>query len=93
MRCIWKYILTIKNDGNIRHKLEVPRYAKCLSVGLQRDSIVIYYEVNPANTKDARWVSVYGTGQPLNSSGTYVGTVMMYFGTEYCGFHIYDEQD
>ncbi len=58
---IWKYTL----EWADRQKIEVPKGATVLSVLNQRESLVVYFLVDPAQEKEDKYISIVGTGNPF----------------------------
>lgn len=74
IRVIWKYELAIGEDN----KIQMPAFAKILTVQPQGLGIYLWALVCPHVPLDERVIAVYGTGQPLpHNCGEYIGTVQM----------------
>ncbi len=73
-RTIYKYDLTIGTLGEA-HLLSAG--AKILAFGNQRETCVIWAEIDPDAPKVRRQFVVYGTGHPMpDNPGIYIGTAL-----------------
>lgn len=73
MTTIWKYQLPLQDD----FELELPKFAKVLSVGAQNDMPVIWVQVIVDEPeKEIRKFCLAGTGQHMNGKHqlTFIGT-------------------
>ena len=74
MRTIWKYELKIKDEQVI----DVPFNAIPLFVAEQDGSLCLWAEVDTEKSKTSRFISIAGTGHPVNDlTRYYVGSALM----------------
>ena len=74
MKTIWKYTLEITDSQGI----EMPKYAKILSVGNQHESLCLWVEVEPLMPKEGRRIVIIGTGHDMPSMLIhYIGSVVI----------------
>ncbi len=76
VKSVWKYPLGINDEQTI----EIPHGSELLSLMEQKDEPVLYYLVDPLETrKDTIHISMRGTGQlvgkEMTSSSIFLGTV------------------
>ena len=69
-RQIWKFPVDLGPNA-----LRMPRGARPVSLGAQGDQLVCWAEVDPNAAPEYHQVLVVGTGQTLEPSWQYVGTV------------------
>lgn len=74
---IWKFEL---NELMGVNKVEMPKGAVALSVGEQRDSLVLWAIVDPIAEKETRSFGVCATGGGAPASGRFIGTVTLNLG-------------
>ena len=72
MKTIWKYRLELTDTQTI----EVPEGFQFLTVQVQGGETCLWALVNPDQPKQKINVSIYGTGNPIESTGgeEYIGT-------------------
>jgi hypothetical protein len=79
---VWKYVL---GEGGLKTNftcLRVPRGAKPLSVERQRNTAVLYMQVNPRRPLVDQWIFGLGTGDPVPfgvdiTQERFIGTVVL----------------
>lgn len=75
MNEVWKYILTVGEDGGL---VEMPKDAIILSAGNQDGKICVWAIVDPKVERVTRQFRVIGTGWPVTGyRGTFIGTAIM----------------
>lgn len=88
---IWKYPLSVVNN----QILSMPTGAKILCVQTQRETPVLYAEVDPQKPTTSRYIEIYGTGHRLKyydtSPPVYIGTFQLRSGD--LVFHVYERLD
>lgn len=85
-RTIHKFELTAESEFTV----EMPRGAKVLSVGVQREVVCLWVLVDTDNPKDERTFLIWGTGHSIDSdTGTYIGTVILQDGA--IVWHVFEE--
>ena len=80
---IWKFHLTVTDEQELR----MPQGAKPLSVQVQQEYPCLWALVDPAAPIVAYTVKTYGTGQPGEFSGSFVGTYQLHEGS--LVFHVF----
>lgn len=72
---IWKYVLELAAEQWVN----VPKDAAVLSLGVQREEIVVWVECDPTSEKELRKFYIAGTGSapPDSDVGRFVGTVQI----------------
>ena len=70
---IWKFEITTN-----KFTLEMPKWAKILSVQAQGETPCIWALVDPKMSKEARYFEVFGTGHDIRCD---IGIVRKYIGT------------
>lgn len=93
-RTIWKWELPLK-----RNEIEIPQGAETLHIGsqtvagrMERDTIVLWAEVDSDAPTERRTFVVYGTGWPLpedTSDMRFLGTALLYRTS--LVYHVYEE--
>jgi len=82
MKVIFKYPL----DGSLR--VSLPAGAKILTVGNQREELMLWAEVDTTASSEMRQFRVYGTGDQMpDDPGTWVGTALFMQGAVV--WHVY----
>ena len=85
MQRIFKYELEVAD----RQAIQMPTGAQILCVQVQGNVPCLWAKVNDEATPVSREISIYGTGQALQSyPGDYIGTFQMAQGE--LVFHVYD---
>ena len=75
MKTIWKFTLSPKCE------IEMPKYAKILSVETQHNEAQMWVLVNPKEEPETRCFRCYGTGHEMpDYPGEYVGTFQINHG-------------
>jgi hypothetical protein len=88
-RKIYKYEI-----GHGTHHIPMPKGAKIVSVGSQRDAfndeiVFVWAEVEDGNATERRVFTLYATGQPISSPyEVYVGTAFLH--DRQLVFHVYE---
>jgi hypothetical protein len=75
MRIIWKFQIATARLS----VLEIPEGAQLLHVATQRETITLWYMVDPQALKEKKSIVVIGTGEGIHSrsdSLTHLGTVL-----------------
>lgn len=85
MKMIYKYPLNLDS----RVVVKMPAGAEVLAVQVQRSTPCLWAVVDPEAPVEVRYFKIFGTGQPLDERGRYVGTFQM------CGgdfiWHVFEE--
>ena len=71
-RVIWKFPWPIM--GSASATMWMPARARVLDFQIQRHAPTLWALCDPEAPKVARSFRIYGTGQPLEDHGTYIGT-------------------
>ncbi len=70
-KTIWKFPLEITD----RQLVTMPDTFNPLSVQFQGDTLCLWAIVDPESETVARWITIHGTGHPVNDTGlTFIGT-------------------
>lgn len=78
MKTIWKFKLEVKDS----QKVEMPKGAKLLYVGVQDNIPHLWAEVDPDNINGKATIVTFGTGQRVDADRLgFVGTYMLYGGS------------
>ncbi|WNM27531.1 hypothetical protein RN607_00595 [Demequina capsici] len=91
MRAVWKY--PVMNEFGVQADvISMPQGAKPLHVGWQADALCIWVEVDDAHGRPlvARFFEVVGTGQPVPTAGTYIGSCQVNMRGAQLVFHVYE---
>jgi len=86
MKTIWKYPIEIHDLICI----EMPKEAEILTVQSQKGIICIWALVNTDNPTEQRRFRIYGTGNPVEFNGDYIGTFQIYNGDLI--FHLFESK-
>lgn len=87
MRTIHKQSLKIKDTQEI----ELPHNSDILHIGIQGNSVCIWYECDTEQPKEKVKIYCYGTGHEIPQERTqkYIGTVIVFNGSGV--FHFYQD--
>lgn len=86
MLTIWKYEI----EATDRQTVSIPKDAQFLSIQVQRQSICMWFLVNPKKPPVDRVFTVYGTGHHVPAvPGKYLGTFQLMGGS--LVFHAFEE--
>jgi len=83
---IFKYVLKL-TDIQI---VNMPTYAKCLSVEIQNNALMLWALVDENLTPTPRKIAIYGTGNPIEPHpGDFIATVQTNGGS--LVWHVFDQ--
>ncbi len=71
---VWKFLLT---PGRKSQQVSMPRGATVLHCAEQRGAVALWAMAAPDAPREARFFSVYCTGEDLGPGEQYVGTAMV----------------
>ena len=90
---IWRYEIPISSIDSVHGVVhfDVPQYAVPISVLPKKDSINIYFRVNPEAKKERRAIYIRGTGGAIPQEvGPLIGSVMMPWADDISAYHVFD---
>lgn len=93
---IYKYPLTHpvpEGEAHATFHIEMPRFAKILSAGVQGETVMIWALVMPDEEKIKRVIEVYGTGHEMTvADRNFIGTVQIGVQLGSLVWHIFEKR-
>jgi len=84
---VWKFSVPVSDE----FELEMPRHAEILFIAVQDDSPFIWARVVPGRHKETRKFKLRGTGHPIDTVSTHLGSFMLRGGA--LVFHLFEAAD